>query len=161
MKPIKFNISKLRIEISSDLYQKLSSLQNKTCDKEKGGVLMGELRPSRNQITITHILESEMHLSSSHNINLNVKYLQKKMNDIWEKNHGTITYLGDWHSHPENNPSPSIIDYCTFIKNFYTSHFDHNILIYLILGNKSIWSRAFNGSSFYKFTLIINKKYNK
>ena len=158
MKPIKFNIAKLRIEISNDLYQKLSLLQNKSCDKEKGGVLMGSLYPSINQINITHILESKMHVSSSHNINLNVKYLQKKMNDIWEKSHGKITYLGDWHSHPENKPNPSIIDYYTFIKNFYMSQFDHNILIYLILGNKSIWSSSFNGSLFHKFTLIINQK---
>jgi integrative and conjugative element protein (TIGR02256 family) len=28
----------------------------------------------------------------------------------WEKSQETMDYLGEWHTHPENNPRPSALD---------------------------------------------------
>ena len=152
MKTIKFDTSSLNIIINSNIVKILNSYkQTLKTDNENGGVLMGELYPLSNKIIITHVLACDNTSSRRNNVNLNTKCLQNKIIDIWEKSGGKTTYLGDWHTHPENKPSPSLIDYKTFFMNYYTSKFDQNILLYLILGKtNNIWFKSFNGLKFLK-----------
>lgn len=151
MKSIKFDISTVTIEINSEVTLKLNSFkQSNNEDKEKGGVLMGELYPSLNKAVVTNVLYLELNNSSRFDLHLDVKGLQEEMNEIWEKSEGKITYLGDWHTHPENKPKPSFTDYSTFIKNFYLSEFDQNFMIYVIVGKKALWCKVFNGYFFRK-----------
>jgi len=151
---IKFNQSKLIIEMDPTVFKIFHAYkQKKVCDAEKGGVLMGKLYPSSNKIIITHALICKNQKSSRYGITLNTKYLQKKILKIWEESEGTITYLGDWHTHPENNPKPSILDFKTFVLNYFTSKFDQNLLLYIIVGNnKKNWCKSFNGLIFSKFS---------
>lgn len=152
MKTIKFTSKSLIINIDSKLVNELLSYrQKKDSDSETGGVLMGELYPNSNRIQITHILVCKHTSNSRYGLELNVECLQKQMNEIWEKSKGTITYLGDWHTHPEFNPKPSYVDYRTFVKNYYKSKFEQNLLLYIILGQeKEIWFKSFNGFQFRK-----------
>lgn len=155
MKSIKFNSKFLNIELDQNLVNKLLSYQQiKDNDFENGGILMGELYPKSNRIKITHILVCEHSKNSKYALELNIKCLQKQMEKIWDESNGTITYLGDWHTHPESNPKPSYIDYKTFVKNYFVSTFEQNVLLYMILGNnKSIWFKSFNGLWFYKINM--------
>ena len=152
MKTIKFTSKSLIINIDRKLVNELLSYrQKKDSDSETGGVLMGELYPNSNRIQITHILVCKHTTNSRYGLELNVECLQKQMNEIWEKSKGTITYLGDWHTHPEFNPKPSYVDYTTFVKNYYKSKFEQNLLLYIILGQeKEIWFKSFNGFQFRK-----------
>ena len=152
MKTIKFTSKSLIINIDGKLVNELLSYrQKKDSDSETGGVLMGELYPNSNRIQITHILVCKHTTNSRYGLELNVECLQKQMNEIWEKSKGTITYLGDWHTHPEFNPKPSYVDYKTFVKNYYKSKFEQNLLLYIILGQeKEIWFKSFNGFQFRK-----------
>ncbi len=152
MKKIKFTSKSLIINIEGKLVNELLSYrQKKDSDSETGGVLMGELYPNSNRIQITHILVCKHTTNSRYGLELNVECLQKQMNEIWEKSKGTITYLGDWHTHPEFNPKPSYVDYRTFVKNYYKSKFEQNLLLYIILGQKNeIWFKSFNGFQFRK-----------
>lgn len=129
--------------------QLLSYRQIKDEDFETGGVFMGELYPKSNRIKITHILVCQNTDSSRYEVELNIECLQKQMDKIWEESKCTITYLGDWHTHPEFTPKPSFTDYKTFVKNYYTSKFEQNLLLYMIVGtNKNIWCKSFNGLRF-------------
>lgn len=152
LKTIKFTSKSLIINIDSKLVNELLSYrQKKDSDSETGGVLMGELYPNSNRIQITHILVCKHTSNSRYGLELNVECLQKQMNEIWEKSKGTITYLGDWHTHPEFNPKPSYVDYTTFVKNYYKSKFEQNLLLYIILGQEEeIWFKSFNGFQFRK-----------
>lgn len=149
---MKFTSKSLIINIDGKLVNELLSYrQKKDSDSETGGVLMGELYPNSNRIQITHILVCKHTTNSRYGLELNVECLQKQMNEIWEKSKGTITYLGDWHTHPEFNPKPSYVDYRTFVKNYYKSKFEQNLLLYIILGQeKEIWFKSFNGFQFRK-----------
>ena len=150
LKTIKFTSKSLIINIDKKLVNELLSYrQKKDKDSETGGVLMGELYPNSNRIQITHILVCKHTTNSRYGLELNVECLQKQMNEIWEKSKGTITYLGDWHTHPEFNPKPSYVDYTTFVKNYYKSKFEQNLLLYIILGQEEeIWFKSFNGFQF-------------
>lgn len=155
MKSIKFNSKFLNIELDHNLVNELLSYQQThDNDFENGGILMGELYPKSNRIKITHILVCEHSKNSKYELELNIKCLQKQMDKIWDKSNGTITYLGDWHTHPESNPKPSYIDYKTFVKNYFVSTFEQNVLLYMILGNRgNIWFKSFNGLWFYKINM--------
>ena len=150
MKRIKFNTSNLTIQINEEIYNILNKYRQKGSeDTESGGILMGELYPQANTIKITNILKCNNNYADKYNIELNIKCLQEQMDKLWEKSGGSITYLGDWHTHPEFDPKASLIDYKTFIKNFFGSTFDQNILIYMILGKKeNNWIKSFNGFFF-------------
>ncbi len=152
MKKIKFNTKFLLVNLDKILLTELFSYrQIIDSDKEMGGVLMGELYPNSNRIKITNILVCEHSNNSRYGLELNIECLQKQMNKIWEDSGGTITYLGDWHTHPEFNPMPSYTDYKTFVKNYYVSKFEQNLLLYIILGQeKQIWFKSFNGIKFKK-----------
>lgn len=36
---------------------------------------------------------------------------QKRIDEAWKNSDGTCNYLGEWHTHPEEVPSPSCLDY--------------------------------------------------
>jgi len=35
---------------------------------------------------------------------------QEAINRAWQESSGTCTYLGEWHTHPERRPIPSLVD---------------------------------------------------
>lgn len=35
---------------------------------------------------------------------------QETIQRAWDRSEGTIGYLGEWHSHPERRPTPSLVD---------------------------------------------------
>lgn len=132
----KFNIKTLKIEISQKVLNKLPQITQVLDGNERGGILMGKLYFKRNKILITDIVESNSKALGKYNFEMDVEYIQKKITSIWEKSAHTETYLGDWHTHPEYYPKPSLRDYITFSKNFFQSSIDQNFLIYIILGYK-------------------------
>jgi len=155
VKSINLDAKLLNIELEQKLANKLNYYkQTRENDFENGGILMGELYPRSNRIKITHVLVCEHTKNSKYRLELNIECLQKQMNQIWQESKGTITYLGDWHTHPESSPKPSYTDYKTFVKNYYASTFEQNVLLYMILGsNKHIWFKSFNGLWFYKIKI--------
>ena len=67
--------------------------------------------------------------------------------DYAESEH-TRVYVGEWHTHPEKNPSPSGTDYNSIISNFVTSEICVSFLLMIIVGTKSIYYSIYNGSEF-------------
>ncbi|MDD5156830.1 Mov34/MPN/PAD-1 family protein [Sulfurimonas sp.] len=147
---MKFNTNNLDININQSFLDVLPKYSQTLKTPERGGVIMGELYPNKNLVVITNIIESPSKLKRNNRYEMDVKYIQKEINKIWKKSKGTVTYLGDWHTHPEINPKPSLIDYYTFSKNYFNSSIDQNFLIYIILGLKVkndilIWIGVCNG----------------
>lgn len=128
----------------------LSSAQVSSSDNERGGVILGRLFPESSKIVITHVIESKKAKSRRYRFDMNVDEVQNTIDDIWENSKGHITYLGDWHTHPEKRPKPSIKDHLTFRKNYFGTRVDQNLLLYIIVGTNSkeensLWMAACNG----------------
>lgn len=84
-------------------------VQTKSDDLEAGGLLLGYVRGPHLEITeATHPTKFDRRL----------KYLFERMQELhasiaqmrWSESQGKIRYLGEWHTHPEDCPSPSAID---------------------------------------------------
>ncbi len=85
------------------------NIQNNAPDCESGGILLGTLHGK-------HLLITEATTPTKQDICL--RYLFKRLpyghNTIaqarWNASGGTVRYLGEWHSHPEDFPHPSGLD---------------------------------------------------
>lgn len=142
-----FNQSTLKVIIPKNVSEQINKYRqigNET--NEDGGAIMGKLFPKYNEIRITHILKCKNTKQSKYSLEINPVCLQKLITKLWNSSNGEITYLGSWHSHPESNPKPSPLDFVTFSGNYWNSSFEQNVLIYMILGTKSIdWIKSSKG----------------
>lgn len=84
-------------------------MQCEAADPESGGILLGHVRGENLEVleaTVPTIWDKRM------------RYLFERMpfghqllaNDRWTASNGTVRYLGEWHTHPEDWPSPSQLD---------------------------------------------------
>ena len=55
---------------------------------------------------------------------------------VWKASGETVTYLGEWHSHPERYPSPSSIDYADWAKQLAKHRRD---LVFVIQGMEGLY----------------------
>lgn len=78
-------------------------------DREAGGILIGSYRGAHIQIVecttpLFRDRRSRMHF------NRRDKGHQRVALDRWLTSKNTLTFVGEWHTHPESHPSPSSID---------------------------------------------------
>ncbi|MGO2236014.1 MAG: CBASS system CD-NTase/cGAS isopeptidase Cap3 [Marinomonas sp.] len=108
--------------------------QLKRESSEAGGVLIGERRGQH--IVIWDISEPGIgDKRSRYSFDRLGKHHQKKINDAYSHSSGKMQYLGEWHTHPEDHPKPSIID-----KNTWHNHLPVILpMIVIIIGRESIW----------------------
>lgn len=63
-----------------------------------------------------------------------IKHRDRVLNE-WRNSKQITTYVGEWHTHPEDHPSPSSID----IERWNKELPNNKKLILVIQGRKSIW----------------------
>jgi len=65
---------------------------------------------------------------------------QLRINKAWKKSTGTKIYLGEWHTHREVNPSPSMDDRQMIAKAFKETKMEIDFLYLIIVGvNGTYW----------------------
>lgn len=62
----------------------------------------------------------------------------------------TRFYIGEWHTHSEDNPTPSAIDYNSIKDNYQTASLVVPFLLMIIVGTKSFHISIYNGDKFVK-----------
>ena len=67
----------------------------------------------------------------------------------------TRFYIGEWHTHPEDNPTPSAIDYNSIKDNYQTASLVVPFLVMIIVGTESFHISVYNGEKFYRIEPII------
>lgn len=76
---------------------------------EAGGILLG----SRRGIHI-HIVDATIPMSSDIRGRYSFDRIspehRKHAQEMWKKSGQKVTHVGEWHTHPEKHPTPSIID---------------------------------------------------
>lgn len=79
---------------------------------ETGGVLMGYTTKKKNEAVITDIIGPGP--KSAHkalNFTPDTEWQNDEVGKIFDKTDGIITYLGDWHTHPDNPTTLSQDDF--------------------------------------------------
>lgn len=117
---------------------------------ESGGMLYGRLRSHSHKFTtaspphieITHCSEPGRGDSSNrYGFIRRGRHHFQKLAKLRHKSGNTITYLGEWHSHPEDFPSPSVTDLRSWKVDF-----KNNLAVVAIVGRKQIWWGYWDGN---------------
>ncbi|MDU2591783.1 MAG: Mov34/MPN/PAD-1 family protein [Paeniclostridium sordellii] len=146
-------ISKLgyKIKIKDEVIKVLKSYrQLKKNDYEAGGMLIG-YETLNGDIIIEFATEP---FKRDKRKRFSFDRVDKKHNNIlksvWEREGNIHTYMGEWHTHPENYPNYSFKDKKNWIK--IGSKLDKEKFIHIIVGNKSIfiWEYNVNGNKIVK-----------
>lgn len=120
--------------------------------KEAAGILIGERR-SQHLIICDLSEPGPGDLRQRYLVDRRGAHHQKKVDDAFSQSMGIHQYLGEWHTHPEDHPTPSFQD---------MKSWRHNIdatmsMIVLIVGRKSFWIGRKEGNNFYTLTLNASK----
>lgn len=108
---------------------------------ESGGILIGEYRgPHLNIVKLTTPASGD--LQSRFRFFRRSKSHQFIASKTWKDSNSTQTFLGDWHTHPEDHPSPSSIDEMDWLRKL-----PNRIMIVIIQGRSSRWYGIWNGKN--------------
>jgi len=135
------NKGRLKVDDQA-LSRMLVYLQKEKEDTEAGGVLLGRFIKDSKDIILDHVSVPMVgDKRSRFSFIRNKKMHQKIIDNVWEKSNGTCNYIGEWHTHPENYPSPSNVDITNWKNRLREDVFSSRYLYFVIVGLKEtcIW----------------------
>lgn len=122
-------------------FHKYKQLRNEA--HESGGILLGKVY--NDLIIIDQVSEpSKEDDSGRYYFFRNVKKAQRIVEHAWKESNGERIYLGEWHTHPENVPTPSKDDR-TLLKNMLKhSRMNIDFLFMIIIGRVKPYMAVLN-----------------
>jgi integrative and conjugative element protein (TIGR02256 family) len=138
---IEFKYKKHRISISETTMDIILKHRQVNNNSEAGGMLIGSIVANSNKIEINDctepLKEDNRHRFGFKRSNKHNEILNKK----WCSSSFTKLYLGEWHTHPQEIPSPSFIDKSSWKTLLFKSNTESEILVFLVIGTISmdIW----------------------
>jgi integrative and conjugative element protein (TIGR02256 family) len=135
------------------LAQMIGYVQNEPNKREAGGVLLGRYILDCEDVIVDRItMPTKRDQRSRFRFFRSARLHQQAIDKAWTSSEGTCNYLGEWHTHPEPDPSPSFIDMLGWRKKLLFDKFDSDVLYFVIVGTEQI--NAWQG---HRRTLSIEK----
>lgn len=107
---MKYYFEDIEVHILQSVVDIFEGFRQKTAwQHESGGILLGRIYPEKIVIEKASA-PNKKDKSGRYFFERDVKTAQKIVNDSWNETCGEVVYFGEWHTHPENNPTPSLID---------------------------------------------------
>lgn len=134
------------IEITTECMETLQS-KIQMNNNEDCGILFGS-QVSEDKIRINSVSEScSIQISAKkYSCELDVTKANLLIAEEYEKSNHTRFYIGEWHTHPEDNPSPSSRDICSIKQSYVKNTMAiQNLIIMAIVGRKSICWKKYDG----------------
>jgi integrative and conjugative element protein (TIGR02256 family) len=101
---------------------------------EAGGVLLGRHLRDRSAIIVDALTTPQPGDRRSHTrFHRARRHHQAAIDEAWRNSGGTCTYLGEWHTHPEQIPTPSDVDWTDWRRRLHKDHYTEP-LFFIIIG---------------------------
>ena len=139
---IKLDKEKFTLEFDDEALNQLKKYQQKNKELESGGILLGEIYIQSSKVIIKEVIVSKKAKRSLFGVKVNKKEMQQVLEKRRKESEYTLYYIGDWHSHPEVNPTPSIIDKLSYSQIMKKTNILTNFIVFLILGNNKNIKKA-------------------
>lgn len=108
-------------------------------DPEAGGILLGRLILNTQDIVIDEVTSPGVRDHRSRfTFSRSRPKAQKVVNQVWKDSAGTSVYLGEWHSHPQDDPVPSAVDRKDRTKILKHAVTEQGFLFFVIVGKERI-----------------------
>lgn len=140
----------LCIEITKEVLSKLLSYrQDSIGELEAGGQLFAQYHPDKVLISYT-TKPSSKDIRKCNLFKPHIPTWKKNVTELYKKGYH---YLGDWHTHAEDNPSPSYSDTNSIHSRFNVSEHELVHMVIIIVGNDSnLYVGLSDGKSITKLT---------
>jgi len=122
--------------------QMIACCQNTAAKPEAGGILLGRHLFDCTDVVVDKITKPMKGDKQSRFRFFRDAYRhQQVINTAWRDSEGTCNYLGEWHTHPEPEPTPSSIDLLNWRRRLLFDKFDSDGLFFVIVGTRiiSVW----------------------
>ena len=107
--------------------------------QEAGGVLLGRLIVNTEDVVVDEITKpGPDDIRGRYQFKRSSNSAQPRVVSAWRESTGTKIYLGDWHSHPEDHPSPSFVDRRDWNRVVKRAVYEQAFLLFAIVGRRSI-----------------------
>lgn len=125
-----------RIKITEEVLAKWALYVQRThSSREAGGVLLGRRIIESKDIVIDDVSEpSPEDRRSRFSFHRTKKAHQKRIEEAWRESSGALNYLGEWHTHPEDRPTPSCVDRMDWKNLMKKCRFEGDELFFFIVG---------------------------
>ncbi|MBK6973127.1 MAG: Mov34/MPN/PAD-1 family protein [Sterolibacteriaceae bacterium] len=136
LKPLPFRPSGAMLLVEPQVLERLSAFrQMETSAPEAGGILMGYRRGPH-----THVTEATVPTSRDAQRRFgffrHATHHQRVALRRWKESGETMDYVGEWHTHPEDDPSPSGVDFRHWRE---IAQASTRPMVFLIVGRSSNW----------------------
>ena len=102
--------NKSRIVIPSDIFNSLLKFRQLGLEPEAGGIFVGKRLLNNSIIIINFSRPQDNDVRSRYKFSKTSPNHQKFVDDYFGKSSGFISLIGEWHTHPEDIPTASIVD---------------------------------------------------
>lgn len=138
--------SGIRVKLDGVVVARLATYrQTRPRQHEAGGVLLGRHLLDSGDIVVDDISEPMPgDTRSRFGFRRQQKSHQIRVDNAWLASRGTCVYLGEWHTHPEPDPTPSSTDLADWRRHLQVDVFDGDCLYFLIVGTRAlrVWEGA-------------------
>ncbi|MCC6175205.1 MAG: Mov34/MPN/PAD-1 family protein [Chloroflexi bacterium] len=137
-----------RVQIgAAPLAALVAHIQDEPAKPEAGGVLLGRHIRDSNDIVVDGVTTPMAgDRRTRRRFRRGKKRHQAAIDEAWRVSNGTSTYLGEWHSHPEPLPTPSLIDRLDWgRKILFDRHADPIFFVIVGISEIRVWEGRRNG----------------
>tara|TARA_R110002153_G_scaffold81146_1_gene205856 strand:+ start:293 stop:784 length:492 start_codon:yes stop_codon:yes gene_type:complete len=129
----------INFKILPEAFHKMQDyIQDNDTKKEAGGILLGYCLDENNFIIIEVTIPNKEDKRSRYSfLRANVLH-QRFLNRLFKKSNGKSIYLGEWHTHPEDFPTPSELDRKSIVDQIRKSKLNSDKIFALIMGRKGL-----------------------
>lgn len=143
------------LKISKEpLQTMLSFRQMEKGSHESGGVLLGRHIIDSSDVVVDFVTTPQKNDNSTETFFFkNKEEHQEIINTEWKMSKGTCNYIGEWHTHPQDHPIPSLTDMKTWLRLVKETKFEFGELFFIIVGRESVCAYLVN-QKIYRLKLI-------
>lgn len=114
-------------------------------EPEAGGILLGRFIRESSDVVVDEVTTpTAADVRRRFLFRRSARPHQRVINARWASTRGTCLYLGEWHTHPEPDPTASCIDVRDWKRRLRQDEFEGDALLFVIVGTEKI--RAWEGS---------------
>lgn len=144
---IAIDLNPIMVRMSKELILAMSSfIQDDNKKPESGGILIGYYQEKGSYIITDFTQPKNGDKQSRYEFIRSKKNAQKVLLALFKESDGKKIYLGEWHTHPEDNPTPSGTDISSIINRIKKDRINSETIFMIIFGRKSFYISSVNKS---------------
>lgn len=125
---------KYTVLIDDNTMTEIVSVQKGDHKKECGGIILGSITNDYRIIIRGIPKATKDKKTSKYSCTIDKRVAQTIINDAFQKTVGSVTYIGEWHTHPVDNPTFSHQDKETIKDQFLSNITATDFILMLIIG---------------------------